>query len=151
MQVGDIQYITSFQFPCPTSMQNSNNTSITPVKTSNYLIIDPRGPDRKIPTYLQTVNGQENFTTNFHNIQQYIYIASLKTKYLISHGLYNFKVVVRSMQSHDIVCGCGCVCVCVCVHLPCLYFRGPSYDNTTTHRGLYTFRGPKNGSSENTG
>ena len=62
------------------------------------------------------------------------------------------------------VCVCVCMCVwgglwvwvcgvCVCggVRLPCLYFRGPSYDNTTTHRGLYTFRGPKNGSSENIG
>ena len=47
------------------------------------------------------------------------------------------------------VCGCVCVCVggvCVCgVRLPCLYFRGLSYENTTTHRGLYTFRGPKTG------
>ena len=51
------------------------------------------------------------------------------------------------------VCGGGGVClfVCVCVRLPCLYFRGPSYDSTTTHRGLYTFRGPQNGSSQNIG
>ena len=46
----------------------------------------------------------------------------------------------------------GVFCVCVGgVRLPCLYFRGLSYENTPIHRGLYTFRGPKNGSSENVG
>ena len=64
--------------------------------------------------------------------------------------------VFLSVRLSVCVCVCVCVCVggggvCVCVRLPCLYFRGLSYENTPIHRGLYTFRGPKNGSSENVG
>ena len=39
----------------------------------------------------------------------------------------------------------------VVVRLHYLSFRGPSSDNTLTHRGLHTFRGPIRGSSENIG
>ena len=89
---------------------------------------------------------------HFLNLQKYVACRQERQKFTIRLGLnVNYFADFVCVYVWKFGLGVG-VCVCGgggCVRLPCLYFRGLSYENTPIHRGLYTFRGPKNGSSEN--
>ena len=125
-------------------MQNSNNTSIKPVKTWNYLIIDPRGPDRKIPTYFTN----SKWARKLHN-----YFSQHSAVYLYNIIKDKISNKPRSVQfqggsevnaiSRHCVWGCVCVCVCVCAFALLILPRTFIWQHHDTPRTLHLPRTQK--------
>ena len=111
----------------------------------------PRHTEDSTPSEDPKTGPRKTLAKNAENVMFYHLRGVRAPKTSMDFQPYLIYEDIRVLGSISKASRCVCVCVCVCVRLPCLYFRGLSYENTTTHRGLYTFRGPKNGSSENVG